>query len=108
MESSQKKFFFMKLIYLISRVFLAWIFFNFLAHSVLTTTNSCCLTDPLAITWYLASNEAIFGGGGGCHHQAQIFQWDFFAQSGIRPYLHGYIQAHIMNRRVLHEHIFRL
>ena len=72
-------------------------------------TNREDLTDPLAITWYLASNEAIFGGGGGCcHHQAQIFQWDFFAQSGIRPYLHGYIQAHIMNRRVLHEHIFRL
>ena len=29
-----RKFFFMKLIYLISRVFLAWTFFNFLAHTV--------------------------------------------------------------------------
>ena len=65
-----------------------------------TETNRCCLTDPLAITWYLASNEVIFGGG--CHHQAQILQWDFFAQSEIRPYLHGYIKYHVMNRRVVH------
>ena len=62
-------------------------------------TNREDLTDPLAITWYLASNEAIFGGGE--EHQAQILQWDFFAQSEIRPYLHGYIKSHVMNRRVV-------
>ena len=28
------------------------------------------------------------------HLQAKILQWDSFAQSEIRPYLHGYVQSH--------------
>ena len=67
-------------------------------------TNREDLTDPLAITWYLGSNEVIFGGDE--EHQAQILQWDFFAQSEIRPYLHGYIKSHVMNRRVVQSYSY--
>jgi glutathione S-transferase/predicted esterase len=68
------------------------------------------LTDPLAITWHLSQNEAIFGCRESREQSAQAWQWNFFALSQVNPFLHGYVHncRGVLTRDVIYQQKQRL
>ena len=57
------------------------------------------LTDPLALSSYLAHSDPIFFKGQQPFHKAEILQWVFYGQSELIPLVQGYLHFCNQNSR---------
>jgi len=72
-----------------------------LQTSLTLANGSGKLTDPFAISWFLAFHDVKTGNAKSKRVGAHIMQWQAFSQSEIRPFLLGLIKDGHVNRRDL-------